>query len=298
MNYRTLPKTNLRVSEISFGCMSLDLKSSDNEFLLKEALQYGINYFDTADLYDQGANEVLLGSSLKNDREQVIIATKVGNEWLPDGSWQWNPTKPYILKAVDQSLRRLQTDYIDIYQLHGGTMDDNTDEVIETFEYLIKIGKIRHYGISSIRPNVINSYAENSNIVSNMLQYSLLDRRPEEEVLQLLNDHQIGVMVRGSLAKGLLANKAATPYLNHDHESIHTLQQTLRIISNDQRSPAQSALKYILQNPPVTSAVVGIRTLEQLKEAVGTPNAKNLTSEEYAQLQKSIAPIKYEQHRI
>jgi aryl-alcohol dehydrogenase-like predicted oxidoreductase len=90
--------------------------------------------------------------------KKVIIATKVGNQWRADGSgWDWNPNKDYIISAVEQSLKRLQTDYIDLYQLHGGTMEDPIDETIEAFEQLQKQGKIRYYGISSIRPTVIEN---------------------------------------------------------------------------------------------------------------------------------------------
>src|SRR6202034_3432729 len=97
------------------------------------------------------------------------------------------------------------TDYIDLYQLHGGTIDDPIDETIEAFELLQQQGKIRYYGISSIRPNVISEYVQRSNIISVMMQYSLLDRRPEESCLQLLQQNNIGVLARGSVAGGLLA---------------------------------------------------------------------------------------------
>src|SRR5699024_9731546 len=100
-------------------------------------------------------------------------------------------------------------DYIDIYQLHGGTIDDPIDETIEAFEELVKEGYIRYYGISSIRTNVIKEYIQKSNIINVMMQYSLLDRRPEEEVLDLLNANQISVVTRGSLAKGMLSSNAA-----------------------------------------------------------------------------------------
>ena len=140
-----------------------------------------------ADLYDKGENEKLIGAALKEKRKDVIIATKVGNQWRADGSgWDWNPRKEYILSCVEGSLQRLNIDYIDLYQLHGGTIQDPIDETIEAFELLVQQGKIRYYGISSIRPNVIREYVKRSNIVSVMMQYSLLDRRSEETCLPLL----------------------------------------------------------------------------------------------------------------
>ena len=221
MEYKKLGKSDLNISCIGFGCMSLKDNQAENEKILHKALEYGVNYFDTADLYDKGMNEISVGKALKGKREQAVIATKVGNQWRADGSgWDWNPRKEYILTAVEESLRRLQTDYLDLYQLHGGTIDDPIDETIEAFELLQKQGKIRYYGISSIRPNVINEYVRRSNIVSVMMQYSLLDRRPEETCLPLLQRHNIGVLARGSVASGLLVNKPAKRYLNYNDNEV------------------------------------------------------------------------------
>src|SRR5438105_13317308 len=152
--------------------MSLKGDQSGNEKIIHQAVEYGINFFDTADLYDKGMNEVSVGKALKAKRNEVIIATKAGNQWRKDGSgWDWNPKKEYILNCAEDSLKRLKTDHIDLYQLHGGTIDDPIEETIEAFETLKKQGKIRYYGISSIRPNVIKKYVAISNIVSVMMQY-------------------------------------------------------------------------------------------------------------------------------
>ena len=137
MEYQQLGKSDLQISRISFGCMSLGRDQQDNQKIIDRAIDYGINYFDTADLYDKGMNEQSVGAALKEKRDKIIIATKVGNQWRSDGSgWDWNPNKTYILSCVDKSLQRLQTDYIDLYQLHGGTIDDPIDETIEAFEQL------------------------------------------------------------------------------------------------------------------------------------------------------------------
>ncbi len=166
MEYKKLGKSDLKISRIGFGCMSLKDDQAENEQILHKAIEYGISYFDTADIYNKGMNETCVGKALKGKREQAIIATKVGNQLRSDGSGlDWNSRKEYILTAVEESLRHLQTDYIDLYQLHGGTIDDPIDETIEAFELLKKQGKIRYYGISSIRPNVIREYVRRSDII-------------------------------------------------------------------------------------------------------------------------------------
>ncbi len=265
--------------------------------MLHQAQEAGFNFFDTADLYEKGRNEETVGKAFKGKRDQVIIATKVGNQWRPDGSgWDWNPTKAYLLEAVEQSLRRLQTDYIDLYQLHGGTIEDPIDETIEAFEQLKQQGKIRHYGISSIRPNVIREYVERSNLVSVMMQYSLLDRRPEEEMLDLLHQHQIGVLARGSLAQGLLLGKLPKPYLNHTAVEVTQTAEALKAIAGEENA-IQASVRYVLHHPAVTSAVLGIRTKHHLAQALTAANAPALSPDTIRSLQRQIPVTVYEQHR-
>lgn len=299
MKYNNVPKTNLEVSEISFGCMSLDGNDAENSRLLHKAIDVGINYFDTADLYDKGQNEKTIGSAFKTKRESVIIASKVGNQWNADGtSWRWNPTKDYILKAIDKSLHRLQTDYIDIYQLHGGTIDDPIEETIEAFEILKQKGKIREYGISSIRPNVIRRFVSKSNIASNMIQYSLLDRRPEEAMLDLLREENVAVMVRGGLAKGLLVNKHPKEYLGHSAEDIEQVQSIMQDLAASQKSAAaQIALRYVLNNSAVTTTVVGFRNEDQLENVIQGFKNTQLGNVEYQTLRDQVKARMYETHR-
>ncbi|HUZ59182.1 MAG TPA: aldo/keto reductase [Hanamia sp.] len=297
MQYQLLGKSTLNISKIGFGCMSLKPEQKDFNNIIDAAIDNGINYFDTADLYDKGLNETLLGKVFKGKRDKVIIATKAGNQWRADGSgWDWNPRKDYILKCADESLKRLQIDYIDLYQSHGGTMEDNIDETIEAYEILLQQGKIRYYGLSSIRPNVIREFIKRSNIVSVMTQYSLLDRRPEENTLQLLRENNIGVVIRGSVASGLLIDKPAKPYLNYNANQIADAANAVKLISSSKRGAAQTAIQYVLKNPAVTSAIVGIRTMEQLKEAV-TINMPPLNEEEMKILRESVPVNFYENHR-
>ncbi|MBX3256609.1 MAG: aldo/keto reductase [Chitinophagaceae bacterium] len=298
MNFNPLGKSGLQVSELSFGCMSLGTNDEDNARLIHYAIDNGINYFDTADLYQKGQNEITVGRALKGKRDKIILATKVGNQWRADGSgWDWNPQREYILRCVDESLKRLDVDYIDVYQLHGGTLEDPIDEVIATFEQLVQQGKIRFYGISSIRPNVIREYVAKSNIISVMMQYSLLDRRPEEACLSLLAEKNIGVLARGSLATGLLVNKTADPYLNYSEDEVHHAASAVQAISGESRKPSHTALRFVLQQRGISSAVVGIRTMEQLKDVLATLQTPELTESEIQYLRASLPVNYYEQHR-
>jgi len=300
MNYHILGQSTLEVSAIGFGCMSLGEDDAVNEPLIHQAIASGINLFDTADIYQQGRNEIALGKAIAaaGKRQEVLIATKVGNQLRADGNGlDWNPRKDYILGAVEESLRRLQTDYIDLYQLHGGTIDDPMDETIEAFELLQEQGKIRFYGISSIRPNVIREYVQRSTIASVMMQYSLLDRRPEEACLSLLKQNNIGVLARGPVAKGLLVNKPAAPYLNYSGDEVSQAAKEVHALTTDLRGATQVALRFVLQQPAVTSAIVGIRTKEQLEEAVKTIDSPMLSEEELNLLRQSIAVNHYDQHR-
>ena len=298
MEYRLLPRTGWKVSALSFGCMSLKGNDAENARLLHKAFDYGINYFDTADLYDAGANEASVGRALKGRRDKLILATKVGNEMRADGSgWDWNPRKSYILKAVNQSLKRLQTDYIDLYQLHGGTIDDPIDEVIEAFDVLKEQGKIRAYGISSIRPNVIREYVGRAQIVSNMMQYSLLDRRPEEEAMELLQTAEVGLMARGSLAKGILAGKTISKYLDYKSQAVEIVVDKLRVFSIEKTPLSHLALQWVLSHAAVTSAVVGVRTEAQLDELLAYDQSPQLREGELQELSALLPPNRYANHR-
>ncbi|MXV15293.1 aldo/keto reductase [Hufsiella ginkgonis] len=301
MKYNKLGRSDLHVSAVSFGAMSLERHQDDNDRLISKAIDSGINFFDTADIYEHGDNERRLGKVLKGKRHKVVLATKAGNQWKPDGSGlDWNPTKEHILAAADESLKRLQTDYIDLFQLHGGTIEDPIDETVEAFELLQQQGKIRYYGISSIRPNVIREYANRSAISSVMMQYSLLDRRPEETCLDLLADRSIGVLARGALAQGLLAGKPAKPVLGHSEKEVKRITGAVKELTagmDEGIGPAQVALLFVLRHPAIASVVAGIRTNGQLDELLSINQVRSLTDDEYHFLADEASLLTYEQHR-
>lgn len=302
MKHRTLGKSGLEVSEIGFGCMSLPAADTDAVRILQRALDEGVTLFDTADLYDHGRNEAVVGRALKGRRAQVVLATKVGNRWRADGSgWDWVPSRSYILGAVHDSLRRLSTDYIDLYQLHGGTLEDPIDDIIDAFEQLQQQGVIRAYGISSIRPAVIREYVRKSGITSVMMQYSLLDRRPEEATLDLLHAHDVRVIARGPLARGWLSGRPAPDrtegYLDHAAEQLLTVREGLSALADDTRSAAQLALRYPLAHPAVATVIPGVSRLEQLLENAAAGCLPDLTPEELSGIQRLAPAHRYQAHR-
>ncbi|MUT66953.1 aldo/keto reductase [Paenibacillus sp. NEAU-GSW1] len=305
MKRNRMGNSDLYVGEIGLGCMSLGTDKTKAVSLLHEALDRGVNFLDTADLYDDGLNEEIVGEAIRSSsvrREDIVVATKVGNRRIPgQEGWVWDPSKAYILSSVKGSLRRLGVEYIDLYQLHGGTIEDPIDETIEAFEQLKQEGWIRHYGISSIRPNVIREYANRSSIVSLMSQYSLLDRRSEETVLELLEEKGIGLIARGPVAKGILTEKGASRtakgYLDYSAEELASMHGKLLELADEGRSLSQLAIRYTLAHPAVSVAIPGASSLEQLLHNIAASEVKALTEEELSTLRSLTRLNTYEQHR-
>ncbi|MGI8315439.1 aldo/keto reductase [Halobacillus mangrovi] len=306
MNKRQLGESELYVSEISLGCMSLGTDLDKAKYIIDRALDAGVNYLDTADLYDFGTNEKIVGEAIKGRRDDIILGTKVGNNFTPgQEGWTWDPSKKHIKRGVKDSLQRLGTDYIDLYQLHGGTIDDPIEETIEAFEELKQEGLIREYGISSIRPNVIRRFVEKSNIASVMMQYSALDRRPEEEILDLLSDNNISVLARGPLAKGMLSSngheksqeKAENGFLEYSYEEIQSITRKWQDYGSEDRTPTALALQYVLHHPALATAVFGASSLEQLEENLTYLKAAPLTEQIFGEIQTMTSPVTYQKHR-
>ncbi|MFZ3588544.1 aldo/keto reductase [Bacillus sp. DJP31] len=302
MNYRQIGSSDLLVSEIGLGCMSLGTDEKKARSIIDEALDLGVNYLDTADLYDFGVNEEIVGKAIKQKRQNMILATKVGNRWeTGQEGWSWDPSKQYIKEAVKKSLKKLQTDYIDLYQLHGGTIEDHIDETIQAFEELKSEGVIRYYGISSIRPNVIREFMKKSSIISVMMQYSILDRRPEEVMLEWLNTQNISVIVRGPLAKGLLTNtwSERIPPSGYMHLTRNELVQALQNLKTNftNRSIQELAFRYCLANPTIAAVIPGASSISQIRENIHSALSTPLTKEEVHTIKRLVKADLYQEHR-
>ena len=299
MKKRKLGNSDIEISEISFGCMSLPTSLAEAKPIVETALESGVNYFDTADLYDKGINEEIVGELLKPHRHDIVLATKVGNRWSEkkDG-WHWDPSPAHIENGLKMSLKRLKTDYVDVYQLHGGTIDDPWDEIISTFEQLKKEGYIRQYGISSIRPNVFRSFLERSHGISNMMQYSLLDRRAEEWFDEI-SETNASVVTRGSIAKGLLTRDwknqlvNSNGYLNYSKEE---LQKTLSELQNAYEDIHALSLAFNLSHPVIASTVIGASSEQQFTENLKAYE-KSQTIQDFSLIDQIIKKDVYTEHR-
>ena len=271
MKKRQLGSSDLFVTEISLGGMSLSTDKKEAATIIDLAIDVGINTIDTADLYDFGVNEELIGSILGKRRQDFVLATKVGNRWT-DGveGWHWDASPTYIKEAIYASLKRLNTDYIDVYQLHGGTIEDDWDGIIDTFEGLKQEGLIREYGISSIRPNVLKRFLPASAAKSVMMQYSVLDRRPEEWFDFIANEGAT-VITRGTVAKGLLTNewaeraRRANGYNNYNAEELHTTLEKLAAHYGDLHA---LALAFNLKESSIATTVIGASSRQQLEQTL------------------------------
>ncbi|WP_099158432.1 aldo/keto reductase [Virgibacillus ndiopensis] len=306
MRKNQLGKSDLYVSELTLGCMSLGTDKTKTQEIIEHALSVGINHLDTADLYDFGINEEIVGSAIQNKRDQIILTTKVGNHFNKDTKdWFWDPSKEHIKSGIKNSLRRLKTDYIDFYMLHGGTLDDPIDESIDAFEELKKEGLIRAYGISSIRPNVIREYVKRSSIDAVMMQYSILDSRPEEEILNLLQQHTISVLARGPLAKGILSNKGQQQierksrdgFLDYSYEELVRVYDEIKDIIGVNSSFNTNALQYVLHHPTVASAVFGASSIDQVTENAAITQATPMSEEKYQAIKAAAKQVQYTNHR-
>ncbi|WP_444685820.1 aldo/keto reductase [Alkalicoccus luteus] len=304
MQSSTIGNSLIKASVLGFGCMSLPEDYKEAERILHAAVDGGITYFDTADLYQFGRNEENVGRGLTPYRNSVTIATKGGNDWSSDQTtWSWNPSKSYLIEACKQSLKRLNTDSIDVYQLHGGTIDDPFDETREALELLKRDGLIQAYGTSSIRPNVINKWAPVTGVVSNMMQYSILDRRPEE-LSAFLQEHSVSIIARGPLAKGLLTERFTRKltdegYLSYSGSELRDTLHDLQAYASDWGMTLNSlALRYVLADPACDVVIPGASSVEQVQETILAAEAGPLSDQQLKDIRSLTKAEHYENHRV
>ena len=298
---KNILKSGIEISELGLGCMSLGTDYKKAQPIIESAIDNGITYFDTADIYDQGVNEEIVGKALKKyqNRDDIVIGTKVGNRLTDDGHMTCDPSKKHIKESVKGSLKRLGLNHLDLYQLHGGTIDDPLDETISAFDELKQEGYIRAYGISSIRPNVIDYYLKNSQIETLMSQFNLIDNRPES-LINDVHDKQVKILARGPVFKGLLTSKSVdvidekfkNGVLDYTQDE---LGSTIASIKELESNLTALSFKYLTSHDAVGSIIVGASSVEQLEENVRN-YYKEISLDQIKSARNRVKDIEYTQH--
>lgn len=298
---KNILKSGIEISELGLGCMSLGTDYKKAQPIIESAIDNGITYFDTADIYDQGVNEEIVGKALKKyqNRDDIVIGTKVGNRLTDDGHMTWDPSKKHIKESVKGSLKRLGLNHLDLYQLHGGTIDDSLDETISAFDELKQEGYIRAYGISSIRPNVIDYYLKNSQIETLMSQFNLIDNRPES-LINDVHDKQVKILARGPVFKGLLTSKSVdvidekfkNGVLDYTQDE---LGSTIASIKELESNLTALSFKYLTSHDAMGSIIVGASSVEQLEENVRN-YYKEISLDQIKSARNRVKDIEYTQH--
>jgi len=320
MVYRAFGKTGWRVSQVGLGCwqfggaIMLDgrpdgwsgVNDEESVATIKRAVELGINFFDTADMYGWGHSEEVLGRALKEigNRDRQYIASKVGF-WRDDqGQRTFNESKDYILRACDASLRRLQTDRIDLYQCHLWRTE-RWMEFLDAFEALQKQGKIRFYGISTNDFDVVQHFDERHHLTSVQSNYNLLDRHVEQDILPYCRARGIAFIARGPLAMGKLSGRLAKDHkfdandirgkwLEGDNRKnferdIDTVERLKPIANKYGFIMAELAVKFVLTHVAVSTTIPGAKNRNQLEHNVAASILPPLTRDELAAIQQTLA---------
>jgi aryl-alcohol dehydrogenase-like predicted oxidoreductase len=292
MEYRRLGRSGLKVSEICLGTMTFGhgTDMAEAEHIVHASLDAGVTFFDTADGYSDGESETMLGRALGKRRRDTVIATKVFNAMGP-GPNDSGMSRVHIMNAVEDSLRRLGTDYIDLYYVHHVDIQTPLEEMLRAFDDLVRQGKIRYSACSNyeawrlMEALWISDNKGLSRFEAYQPQYSLVVRDIEEELVPACALKGLGMVVWAPLAGGYLSGKYQpgqhsvagsrsaeswafpTRFFHPDHAAI--LAEVLAVARDLERSPAQVAVRWVLQQPQVTSAIIGARTADQLADTLG-----------------------------
>jgi aryl-alcohol dehydrogenase-like predicted oxidoreductase len=312
MQYRKLGATDIYVSAIVFGCWSIgggytwgQQDERDSIDTIKAAIDLGINMFDTAEFYSNGYSEEVLGKGLRGCRDDVMIATKI---------WVDNLSRDKVITACEGSLQRLQTDYIDLYQIHWPSREVPVEETMEAMIRLKEAGKIRWFGVSNFGIKDLNGALAACKIVSNQLAYSLLFRAIEYGILSKCIEAEVAVLAYSPLAQGLLTGKFKRPedvdderarqrfYSKHRSGTVHdeqgyeetvfaTIDKIRTIGYENNLSMTQMALAWVMQQPGIGAVLAGARNPNQIM--INAKVVENLLSADVmAELDDATAVLK------
>ena len=295
MKYRKLGNTGLIVSEVALGTMQFggkmnmgNLGQEETTQMVKLALDRGINFIDTADVYSLGESETLVGNALKGIRQEIVLATKVRLP-MSENFNHSGATRVNILREVESSLRRLQTDYIDLYQVHGWDSNTPLEETVRTLNDLVRQGKVRYIGLSNLMSwqaataVMLQERLGLEKYVTAQMYYSLVGRGLEYEFQSFAEYHNIGILVWSPLAGGFLAGKysrnnpapagtrfaEAGQFVPFDKEMGYRVVDALKeVAARHGASPARVALAWVLGRPAVSSVIVAARKPEHLEDNI------------------------------
>ncbi|WP_028627138.1 aldo/keto reductase [Metapseudomonas resinovorans] len=322
MRYRLLGRTGLHVSELSLGTMNYggagyfanmgSLGQSEVDEQVRLAVEKGINLIDTADVYSYGQSEVLVGQAIRNlglPRDELVIATK-GFVRMGPGVNQLGLSRHHLFNAVDASLKRLQLDHIDLYQVHGVDPLTPLEETLSALDDLVRAGKIRYTGLCNtpgwqvMKANAISRAHGWKSFSSAQVYYSLAGRDVEREIVPVVEDQGMGMLIWSPLAGGLLSGKYQSGGAQGRRSQgsfppvvparADACLQALQVIANAiDASPAQVALAWLLARRAVTSVIIGARTHEQLETNLAAADLA-LSHEHLTQLDEASAlPSEY-----
>lgn len=319
MVYVRFGNTGMKVSRLCLGTMTYGkpterwpwaLNEEQSRPFIQKALELGINFFDTADMYSYGASEEVVGAALKEfaRRDEVVIATKVFNQMSQDPN-DGGLSRKHIMSSIDSSLRRLKTDYVDIYQIHRWDYDTPIEETMEALHDIVKAGKARYIGASTMYSWQFAKALYTADLrgwtrfVSMQPHYNLIYREEEREMIPLCQDQKIAVIPWSPLARGLLTRKRSTERNETIRAKTDVYGKKLYCVDSDfnivdrlseiaaQRGlpNAQIALAWILGKPAITAPIIGATKLEHLEDAVAALSVK-LTQAEINLLEELYLP--------
>ncbi|QBD80298.1 aldo/keto reductase [Ktedonosporobacter rubrisoli] len=319
MQYTRLGNTGLIVSKFALGCMTFGsgegalgsvykVNQETANKLVERALEAGVNFFNTADAYADGQSEVMLGKALGKRRQDVVIATKVGNR-MSEALIDQGLSRQHILASVQGSLKRLNTDYIDVYLVHRLDPYTPLEETLEALDTVVKQGMVRYIGFSNwpawLAARAVGLQHEHhwAQFRAAEMYYSLVGRDLEHEIVPFVEDAGIGIMVWSPLASGFLSGKytrenpggnggrlTGFDIIPFDRERGYDVVERLREIGGQHNaSPAQVALAWLLSRPSVTSILIGASKMSQLQDNLGAASL-SLSVDELAELDKLTEP--------
>ncbi|HEK9098997.1 aldo/keto reductase [Bacillus pfraonensis] len=306
MKYRALGKTGLTVSEIGFGAWAIGgdewgpVNDKHSISAMKTAVECGVNFIDTADVYGLGHSEKLVAQAIKEHRNDIVLSTKgglVGHHYDPNGEPVYD-TAEKVIAVFETSLLRLQTDYIDVYFCHiWWDKKEETEAFLRAFEILKRDGKVRAVGVSTHDLQYIKNFNKAGKIDVVQLDYSILNREPENDILPYLQEKNLGAVIRGPLKMGILTGKFTeqTTFPDGDlrqdwpketwfQDALRKVEK-LRSLSNPKRTLGQLALRYVLSHPAVSVAIPGAKTANQAAENAAASVRPLLLEEELAYIQ-------------